>query len=1035
MSRTGQWLVGGFLAACLFVAVSLANEGRAMATACSLMDLVCYCESEAECIGGNIYGCVGVPVREMQCGVGGASCQQFVGCQGFTNDTATLCALSGPEYRCSNHPANGGNLEQFEAACQDCTGCYDNQSGFSACPSQTICWYPNGTGNDAECGTLADLTEFTVVHHDGANVISWTTATERNNLGFNVYKVKETGGILRRVNGTFILGSMKSPAGENYRIRDPEGRPGDIYRLEWIDHDGPVHYRGPVSAVEGKVEPLRKRFDAQAIRAASRDRRRALEATGIVTSALTSGECKGLRLLVNEDGLYRASVADLDAAGLDVSGLAAGDISLTSQGVAVPFRVSGDGALTKDHRIEFYGMESTSQLSAEQVYLLTPSDEDSTPMAQIAAAPVAAGDWAGSYVATRRYEENLEYALTPAIDDFFYWSYIYYDHPEEVFTLPVSNPVVDQGTFSLVVDLDGISDNPDLDPDHHHQVLFNGNLVKDFTWEGVGLFRLEEDLPSAWLKDGDNTVTVKTIDDLGSPYDMVAVDGFTLVYERAFAAEDDQLAFAWSGAEPNVLVEGFTSADVSVFDLSDPGYPVRLTGVDVQPAGDGFSAAFSTAGATADSSFLAITDGAVKAPMGIEARYPTDIKDASNGADLLIVTFDAFASALEPLVQLRRDQGFRVAVVGTSEIFDAFGHGAVSDQAIKDFIAYAATKWEAPAPAGVLLVGDSTNDPKDYLDLGLVNYVPSHPVESSLWGGTTSDNWYADLDDDGTLDTAIGRLSVATVEETQQAVQKIVDYETGDSALAGSRRVILIADKTDPKRNENFDAIVEDLAQAIPAGYDTVALYADDFDTESAARQAVKDELDKGSLLVVYLGHGSGLSWGSTPLFEAKDIQALPDGVHQPLAIALSCVNGYFTYPGLDILGEAFVKPADRGAIASWMPGDIGLSSRHELLIKAFVGNLFSEGGLSTGEAVRRALNTLAASGGTHDRALAMTFVLLGDPSQQLHTIESGLQEPDSSGGCANRGAGTLGLFSAFALFAGLFGVLVIRRRRLAIND
>lgn len=1033
MSRTGHWLVGGFLAVCLFVAVSLANERQAMATACSLMDLVCYCVSDSDCTGGTIKGCVGVPVREMTCGTGSASCLQYVGCQGFTNNPATLCALSGPEYRCSNHPANGGNLEQYEAACQDCTGCYDNQKAFSACPSQTICWYPNGSGNDAECGTLADLTAFTAVHHDGVNVISWTTATERHNLGFNVYQVKDTGGIIRRVNNAFILGAMKSPAGENYRIRDPEGRPGDLYRLEWLDHNGPVHSRGPVAAVEGTVEPLQKRFDATAIRAANRVRRLALEQSGVITSALTSGDCNGLRILVNEDGLYRTTVADLLDAGLDLSGLEATDISLTSQGVTVPFRASVDGGLSQDDWIEFYGQESTSPLSAEQVYLLTTTEPGSSPMTQAAAPPVAAGDWAGSYLATKRYEENLEYALTPAIDDFFYWSYIYYDHAEESFTLPVANPVLDEGTFRFVAELDGISDNPDLDPDHHHQIFFNGNLVKDFTWEGVGLHRVEEDLPVSWLKDGDNTVTVKTIEDMGSPYDMVAVDGFTLVYERTFAAEGDELAFQYSGTEDNVLVEGFSSADVSVFEVTDPANPVRLTGVDVQAADGGWTAAFSPSSAGADGSFLVIADAAIRDPEGIEARFPTDIKDVTNGADLLIVTFDAFATALEPLVQLRRDQGFRVAVVGTSEIFDAFGHGAVSDQAIKDFLAYAATKWAAPAPMSILLVGDSTNDPRDYLDLGLINYVPSHPVESSLWGGTTSDNWYADLDDDGVLDVSIGRLSVATVEETQQAVQKILDYETGDTTLAGSRRVILIADKTDPQRNEDFDTIIEGLVQAIPAGYETIALYADDFDTEADARQAVKNELDKGSLLVVYLGHGSGLSWGSTPLFEAKDIQSLPAGVHQPLAIALSCVNGYFTYPGLDILGEAFVKPADRGAIASWMPGDIGLSSRHELLIKAFVGNLFTDGGLSTGEAVRQALNTLAASGGPHDRALALTFVLLGDPSMQLHTVESGLQEP-TSGGCANNGVGTLGMFSVFALFASLFGVLVMRRKRSTIN-
>ena len=154
----------------------------------------------------------------------------------------------------------------------------------------------------------------------------------------------------------------------------------------------------------------------------------------------------------------------------------------------------------------------------------------------------------------------------------------------------------------------------------------------------------------------------------------------------------------------------------------------------------------------------------------------------------------------------------------------------------------------------------------------------------------------------------------------------------------------------------------------------------------------------------------------------------------QPLAISLSCVNGYFTYPGLDILGEAFVKPAERGAIASWMPGDMGFPSRHEILIRSFVRNLFGENGMSVGEAVRKALNELSKAGGDYDRSIAETFVYLGDPTLTLHTLESGLQAPSGGGGCANT-PGTVGLASFVALFLGLFGFMALRRQRSTMND
>jgi len=1026
---TYRFIFGCCVFAGILVALSLTGERRAMATACSSLDQVCYCEADSECTAGTIYGCVGVPVREMQCGTASASCVQYVGCQGFTDVSATLCALSAPEYRCSNHPNIGGSLEQYTADCQDCTGCYDKLASFQPCGAGTICWYPNGTNNDAECGTLAGLTSFEAVHNGGANVISWSTGTERLNLGFNVYKVKKTGGIIKRINAKLIPGSMKTPVGEVYRLKDPEGKPGDLY---WLDNDGSVQGRGPVEAKDGVVAPLVKRFDPVAIRKASLEKRRLVKTPGVITSALTSGECSGLRIGVAENGLYRVSVADLTAAGLEIEGLSASELSITNEGMPVPFSASSTGALAGSDWIEFYGQERDSPLSATSVYMLTKDADFHAGLNQSASQPISDGAYAPWYQSNVRYEQNKLYALTPAIDDYFYWAYIYYDHPEEEFTLKVKSPSKGADTFTFIADLDGISDNADVEPDHHHQVFFNGHLVKDFKWDGVGLHSLKEELPAEWLLEGDNTVTVKTVEDTGSPYDMVAVDGFSLVYRRDFVADDGALAFDYEGVEPNLTVRGFPSKDVLAFDVSDPSHPVRLTGIDVRETDGAWDVSFSRPDPTVNGSFLVLTANKTKAPSGIEARFPSDIRSPDNGADLLIIAYDAFVPAVQALADARRAQGLRVKVVSTSEIFDEFGHGAVSDQAIKDFIAYTTTDWQAPAPRSVLLVGDSTNDPKDYLGLGLINYVPSHPVQTQLWGGTTSDNWYVDVDDSGDYDMAIGRLSVTTPKEAEQAVSKVLEYERGDQvSAAGRNRVILIADSDKTNLGQPFNDVLSAMEAEIPSGYETVSIRVDDFATTQEARARVLSELDKGSLLVIYVGHGSGLSFGADPVFEAKDVQSLPAGVHEPLAVALSCVNGYFTYPGLDIMGEALVKPPDRGAIATWMPGDMGFPSRHKLLIGSFIRHIFGDKGILAGEAVRKALNELAASGGTYDESIAQTFVYMGDPTMQLHTIESGLQEGSSGGGgCANQGVETVGLLSFFAVFLGFAAVMVLRRRR-----
>jgi hypothetical protein len=66
------------------------------------------------------------------------------------------------------------------------------------------------------------------------------------------------------------------------------------------------------------------------------------------------------------------------------------------------------------------------------------------------------------------------------------------------------------------------------------------------------------------------------------------------------------------------------------------------------------------------------------------------------------------------MVALREDQGLRVKVADIEDIYDEFSYGIKSPQALKDFLSYAYSNWSPPAPQYVLLVGDSTYDPKDH---------------------------------------------------------------------------------------------------------------------------------------------------------------------------------------------------------------------------------------------------------------------------------------------------------------------------------
>jgi hypothetical protein len=100
--------------------------------------------------------------------------------------------------------------------------------------------------------TAVELASFTGEASSGGLALNWTTATEMNLLGFNVYRSATLAGAKQPLNGTLIhalhFGQM---LGDQYQFSDPVG-PGQVYYywLELVKTDG-SSLQGPVALVSG----------------------------------------------------------------------------------------------------------------------------------------------------------------------------------------------------------------------------------------------------------------------------------------------------------------------------------------------------------------------------------------------------------------------------------------------------------------------------------------------------------------------------------------------------------------------------------------------------------------------------------------------------------------------------------------------------------------------------------------------------------------------------------------------------------------
>ena len=104
----------------------------------------------------------------------------------------------------------------------------------------------------------------------------------------------------------------------------------------------------------------------------------------------------------------------------------------------------------------------------------------------------------------------------------------------------------------------------------------------------------------------------------------------------------------------------------------------------------------------------------------------------------------------------RSGQGTSVKVIDVDGIFNEFNYGVSSSTPLKTFMSYAYSNWTT-TPKYILLVGDASFDPKNYLGAGFHNMIPTRII-NTIFTETGSDEFLADFNNDGLAEIAIGRI-------------------------------------------------------------------------------------------------------------------------------------------------------------------------------------------------------------------------------------------------------------------------------------
>jgi hypothetical protein len=705
---------------------------------------------------------------------------------------------------------------------------------------------------------------------------------------------------------------------------------------------------------------------------------------------------------ITTTGVYRVTHEDLDSLGLTDTDPHNLQLVRASQKVAYEWEGDDDAIFEPGEGILFYAEPRFSRWTDGDVYQLVNGDTPGSRMTTRSANPT--GLPAGVPWVEQAFEENHIYtpdcfcgALPPGHDG-DRWAWEELRRPDRATaSYPFHVPAVDASQpTSLTLALIGYTSVPAA-PDHRVEAALGetGVPLGEVAWDGKTAITATLPIPAGVLKSGSNTLTLTLPGISGVSVEGAWLDAFAIRYARSSVAAGDSLRFGGLESPPHYqrayTVTLASSGTYYAYDVTDPLNPQRL--IDFEEDGNQVTVGDPASGSPRRY-FLTAESGILRPAQVRAARNPFGLTGTGAepaGADYLIVTHPAFAAALEPLVNLRQSQGLSTAVVDVGGIYDVWGDGRPTPEAIRAFIADVYAHWQ-PRPSYLLLVGDGSFDPRRYRPDSPSTFVPPYLADVDPWAGeTAADNRYACVDgDDGLPDLLLGRLPVQTVEETGSVVDKIVRYEIAPFPGGWNADVLLAADDADAAGDFAISSD-EHAAAHVSAPFAAARHYCAGFnrytsDCSAQETAALYDSLlsdwNRGAFLIQFTGHASWQQWAAERFFHLEDLHTLHNARRLPVVAEMTCFTGAFQRPE-PTLDEALVTLPGGGAAAVWGATGLGVSTGHGYLSEGFFRNTFDHEADTVGEAALAGKLALFANGQHLD--LMDTFVLLGDPALRLN--------------------------------------------------
>lgn len=402
-----------------------------------------------------------------------------------------------------------------------------------------------------------------------------------------------------------------------------------------------------------------------------------------------------------------------------------------------------------------------------------------------------------------------------------------------------------------------------------------------------------------------------------------------------------------------------------------------------------------------------------------------------SNADLIIITHPNFLSQANEIKRIHEtEDNMNVVVASTDKIYNEFSSGTPDICALRNFIKMFYDRASADRiPKNVLLLGDGSYDNRTS-DGSVPNYILTYQTENSLTNTLTitSDDFFVCLDEgegevqsSEKMDMGIGRMTVATAEEASAMVEKLRSYYSPSSFGSWKNKATIIAD--DAENNEtvhqtNAENMIATQLEYSAEYLNIEKIYLDDYEQTYTStgnsypdvNKAIIDNINNGTLLLTWVGHGNPKTWAHEDIFNMNSINSLQNKNKYPLIVTATCDYTPFDDHTIPTGGEQLFLAQNSGAIALLTTVRQVYSTKNERLVKNFYKYLFETHLEENAGQKPKTIGECVALGKNETGDFNMrSFVVIGDPAITLSQPKFSVKTSKINGVTATEFADTIG--------------------------